>query len=331
MRKRNLVLLLMLTTLVVAIAVLVIIKKDHPEYCTAQDYSSTVIYPDYMEQIGVVQHRESFAYTPFPYPSSEWMNFYSFDDDGVVIVHRQKEDKFFYNAVTIAQYALASWHDFTLTGDPSYKRSFLANANYLFNNYQQIDEDEVAYPYYFRFDNYGGIEPPWYSAMAQGNALSALAHLYRLKPSKGLEVRMRHIKNFMKRPINEGGSAAKTPEGYAWVAEYAISPTPYVLNGFVFSIMGLVDYLSVFPEDTETQDYLNDLLSTLKNTIELYDTGTWLLYDRYKPKYVSLRYLEFQTIQSYQLYEITRDRFFLKMFEKWKSYYYDCIKKHSDT
>lgn len=261
-------------------------------------------------------------YTPFPYLPEEWAELYSIDKNGVVMVHRTVEDDFFYNPVTVSQYAIANFKAYTDTKDEKYKQAFLANAKHLRTHFAAPAKDEISYPYPFQFYE---LPAGWHSAMAQGQVISALALEYRLTGDPAVKEHVRKVKNFMLKPMEDGGTLATTPEGGPWLEEYA-SPPPsrLVLNGAVFATVGLYDYLTVNPEDQEARKMYDKIVRTLKDSMDYYDTGHWLVYDRRNADIVDYRYMEFQTLQMYQMYEITGDVFFLDRYKKWKKYFMTC-------
>lgn len=274
----------------------------------------------YIESPQAYSHLKYQNYVPLPYKPSEWEELYDLDPDGIVRVYREKEDKLFYNTVTIAQYALSNFKMYEDTGEAQYRDRFVQNAKYLMEHYEDRKNLGYAYPYGFDFPKYK-LTPSWYSAMAQGQVLSVLAYYYKISPDPKILNHLVQTKNFMLTPISDGGTMAVISGGGLWLEEYAKNPPPFVLNGAVFAITGLYDYLSVNPGDVDAQDKFQIIIATLKERIAHYDSGEWLYYDGISQEDVSVRYMEFQTLQMYQLYQLTQDVFFLDLYNKWLQYY----------
>uniref|UniRef100_A0A0M3J7P5 heparosan-N-sulfate-glucuronate 5-epimerase n=1 Tax=Anisakis simplex TaxID=6269 RepID=A0A0M3J7P5_ANISI len=84
------------------------------------------------------------------------------------------------------------------------------------------------------------LEAGWHSAMAQGHALSVLTRAYAItKELKYLRAAVKGTKLFK---INAGeGGVRNDLFGYAWYEEYPTQPGTFVLNGFMYSLIGLYD------------------------------------------------------------------------------------------
>ncbi len=252
----------------------------------------------------------------------EWEQLYIIDDNGVVCVDYKGDISIQYNPTTIAQYALACYNNYIETGDDAVKDIFLKQVQWLKTHYTVINDNTIGYQYDFPWLSYG-LSTGWYSGLAQGQIISVFARAYDLTGDKTLIPLMVKSKNLMLLPVKEGGLMAHTPEGYIWVEEYPSEKPSLVLNGFVSTVLGLYDYMSFFPEDENTRCFYNHCIDSLKKTIAYYDTGDWLVYDRYQDNHimpVNERYMRFQTKQMEQMYNITSDSFFLELYNKYRDY-----------
>lgn len=288
-------------------------------------------YPEYIDHVGSYQKGELQLYAPLPYLPEEWARLYDIDENGVVRIYKEEEKTYFYDVVTISQLALANFKKYVDTSEPRYKDAFLANSSYLKSHYQTRSEDEIAYPYEF---SHGRLKPGWYSAMAQGQVISTLVLEYKLTREPSLLEHVRKVKNFMLRSMEDGGTLTKTPEGGLWLEEYAVPPADFVLNGAIFALVSLYDYLSVIPDDPQVKEILPQLLTSMKASVPLYDTGRWVIYDRKHGYKINSRYMEIHVLQMYQMYQVTGDPFYLDTYERWRRYYDTCVvdklpEKHS--
>lgn len=131
----------------------------------------------------------------------------------------------------------------------------------------------------------GFVELPsgWYSAMGQGHAISLLARAYA--HSKGdtryLRAAIAGLKPFQV-PSEQGGVAAVFMDKYTWYEEYPTSPPSFILNGFIYSLLGLYDLNSTqvpIGFDNDAGALLEQGLTSLKKMLLLFDTGSGTSYD----------------------------------------------------
>ena len=125
------------------------------------------------------------------------------------------------------------------------------------------------------------LPPGWYSAMAQGQAMSLLIRAYiRTSNRKYLDCALRatHLFDI---PSAKGGVLAKFMGRYDWFEEYPTTPSCYVLNGFIYSLIGLYDLKTIAPEEerTEANQLYSAGLESLKALLPLFDTGSGSIYD----------------------------------------------------
>ncbi len=125
------------------------------------------------------------------------------------------------------------------------------------------------------------IPPGWYSAMAQGQAISTLTRAYKkTQDYKYLRSALRATQVF-RIPSSEGGVLAKLFGRVPWYEEYPTTPSAFVLNGFIYSLIGLYDLHSTAGDEErrEALKLYNDGMKSLKTLLPLYDTGSGTIYD----------------------------------------------------
>ena len=125
------------------------------------------------------------------------------------------------------------------------------------------------------------LAPGWYSAMAQGQAMSLLARAYiQTKERQYLDAALNAIKLF-DIPSKRGGVRAMFMDKRAWYEEYPTTPSSFVLNGFIYSLIGLYDLKSIVPHKhaAEVERLYNTGMDSLKSMLPLFDTGTGSVYD----------------------------------------------------
>lgn len=242
----------------------------------------------------------------------------SFDSIGVHLTNKN------YHPVNACHYALYCYDEYNATGNEKFKTAFLAQIKYLRDStkYREFDGDKVGYPYHITFHD---LKPPWYSALAQSEAISVLVRYYALTNDETILTLIIKLKNFMVAPMEKDkGTMTKTPEGHLWYEEYPNSKQEkLVLNGFFLSIVALHDYVNLFPDDFETRCLYDSSIISAKASIKFYDTGTWLKYNRGDGRLVANGYMKWQILEMKFLYNITNDIFFKNQYMLWSTYAYN--------
>jgi D-glucuronyl C5-epimerase C-terminus len=242
----------------------------------------------------------------------------SFDNNGVHLTNGK------YHPVNACHYALYCYDDYKATGTERFRKAFLAQVSYLRDStkYDEYDGIKVGYPYLIQFHD---LKPPWYSALAQSEAISVLVRYYAMTNDKTILPLIVKLRNFMVAPMADGrGTMNMTPEGNIWFEEYPNSPQEkQVLNGFFLGLVALYDYINLFPDDKESKDYYERAIKSAKESIKFYDTGSWLKYNRGDQRLVANGYIKWQILEMKLVYATTNDEFFKNLYMLWSSYAYD--------
>lgn len=201
-----------------------------------------------------------------------------------------------------------------------------------------------------RLEGLPPLAPGWHSAMAQGHALSTLARGYKLTKNK--EQYMRVLKQAMLPftvPSSKGGVRTIFMEKYVWYEEYPTIPSSFVLNGFIYSLLGLYDFKSLLEEENlrgslssnnkityETVSKLfDDGMTSLKNMLPLYDSGSRTIYDlrhlqlKTQPNIARWDYHTTHMSQLALLSTIDDDPIFLRFLGYWYGYMRGQLAKHN--
>jgi len=154
--------------------------------------------------------------------------------------------------------------------------------------------------------------------MAQGEAISVLSRAYLLTENQSyIESAERAIGAF-EHSVNEGGVRYIDENDNVFYLEYACQAHPRVLNGFVFSLFGLLDFYKT-TGCKKALSLFNHGIKTLKVRLKDYDTSDWTYYDLLG-KRSTKTYHRIHYTQLFELYSLTRDWQFLEYAEKWSSY-----------
>uniref|UniRef100_A0AAV2J8F3 heparosan-N-sulfate-glucuronate 5-epimerase n=1 Tax=Knipowitschia caucasica TaxID=637954 RepID=A0AAV2J8F3_KNICA len=147
-------------------------------------------------------------------------------------------------------------------------------------------------------EGFRALEPGWYSAMAQGQAMSTLVRAFLLtREHRYLSSALRALGPF-RIPSAQHGVKAVFMNKYDWYEEYPTSPSSFVLNGFIYSLLGLYDLSETAGERgggggggaggggggeaggaSEAAELFRRGMASLKAMLPLFDTGSGSIYD----------------------------------------------------
>ncbi|CAI2349231.1 unnamed protein product [Caenorhabditis sp. 36 PRJEB53466] len=188
------------------------------------------------------------------------------------------------------------------------------------------------------------LPPGWHSAMAQGHGMSVLTRAWHeFSDEKYLKAAIDALDLF-KKNASEGGVRASF-FGIPWFEEYPTTPGSFVLNGFLYSLIGLYDLsqLRIHPETTEivrkrvaeASELYAEGVRSLKQLLPLYDTGSGTIYDL---RHVALGTApnlarwDYHAVHVYLLKWIAgieNDDFLSKTADRWIGYAYGKRAKHN--
>ncbi len=211
-----------------------------------------------------------------------------FDDQGILQIHSYIDIKvgkgYYYYPITIGQYALAVFHAYLKTKSQEKKEHFLKIALWFYNNRTDDPqngtywETTVPKPEYKVFS-------PWKSAFAQSRALSVLLRAWQLTGNIDyLEVCKKALIPFTL-DIEEDGVTANKKKGYPFYEEYVADAPTMVLDGHMFSLFGLYDFMRAIPENLDKENHLlakklfNDGISSLEHWLPKFDMGFWMCFN----------------------------------------------------
>jgi len=151
------------------------------------------------------------------------------------------------NPVTVAQYGLGAYSRFLHNRAPADRDIAVRAADWLVSHQQP--DGRWLYRFNFKFPG-GSMVAPWASALAQGQAMSLLERVYRLTDQR--RYRNAAVKALapLERPVSSGGlqRCFRGDCRLPFLEEYPTTSHPsYVLNGFMFTLLGVYDLASVAP------------------------------------------------------------------------------------
>jgi len=225
--------------------------------------------------------------------------------------------------VTIAQAALSCFHGQQRSGNPTERKSYINQINWLKNNYVRLGAGLAAYEYHFPWSY--GLEPGWRSGLAQGQAISALIRYYYDTGDTSVLKLIRALERLMMLPESRGGLRVTTRDGGIWIEEYPSNPPSLVLNGFISAVFGLYEFAKLFSNDKTARSQLSAALNSIKTSLHLYDSGDWTYLDLRGESHPKSNdgYALGYVYQLKTLWEITKDPLFLAASLRWASFYWD--------
>jgi len=181
-----------------------------------------------------------------------------------------------YHPIVIIQYGLAH-HDLALDGDGEAKEVFVKCTRWLEENATEEALGRfVVWPYTFPIRT-PRVRPPWISGMAQGQALSLLARAFlKTQSARTAEVAHRAARSFCC-TVRDGGVVSVSESGAYIIEEVAHPSAIHILNGFLYGLFGLYEYLKVF-EDADLQPVFEKCLRGVEEILPLFDMGWWSRY-----------------------------------------------------
>ena len=229
-----------------------------------------------------------------------------------------------YNPDAVAQYGLGCYDIFLKTSDLSYKRKFLAQANWFVENLQRINAEVGLWQYNFDFEYQSRLKNPWHGALAQGHGLSILARAYEVtKDEIYLQTAQKAFESFRRPVTAPGGVMLVDNHDYIWFEEAIVEPPTHVLNGFISALWGVYDYY-LTSRDKEALRLYKEGVRTLGDYLPLYDIGFWSVYHLVNTRIkmiASSYYHNLHILQLKVMYSLTGNEIFLSYSQKWKNYY----------
>lgn len=224
----------------------------------------------------------------------------------------------FINPIHVSQYGLAHLQHYWDTK----QRTLLDDALVIAQELVEIagqEGDALCWRYPLALHDQTG----WLSAMAQGQVASFLLRIGSLTSDEILMKKGGAALAPFARTIDEGGVQTHL-KGNIWFEEYAISPPPFTLNGFIVALLGLRDASLILENETFGSLYEAGY-QTLLDTLPLFDLGHWSRYDLTRRRKFGLSfanlaspfYHRFHLELLKVMYRLTREQLFSDYLERW--------------
>ena len=257
-----------------------------------------------------------------------------FDEEGIPVNRAYidvKDGKPHYYPISIGQVGLSIFHQYLKSGDQAQRDHFLRIAKWFVRNHKEDARlgcfwlTDIPKPEY-------QVYSPWKSAFTQSRALSILLRAWQeTGDSSYLELATKALKSF-EYDIQEGGVAIRRKSSEIFYEEYVAEYPTRVLDGHIFSLFGLYDYLRAVSTQHDTDGHnqatrlFEEGVQGLIDALPHYDLGYWLLFNRCEvpgyPEYdpCTINYLQLVCRQLEILFKITEMEVFSQYQEKFRSY-----------
>ena len=202
----------------------------------------------------------------------------TFDEDGI-----PKVQYYFgleYVPTTAFHWGLVSISKYLTTGEQDFLNNSLNVSTWAVAN--QSENGGWLWPFSYVYGFHGSvlgvIEENWYGAMTQGLGMSFLTRMYTVTGNETYLDAAKNASKLFNVTVENGGFLRYYGE-YPWYEEY---PTPasgsFVLNGYIYSLIGLYDLYATTGTNISKQLY-DDGVNSLTNMISLFDLGCSSAYD----------------------------------------------------
>jgi len=222
-----------------------------------------------------------------------------------------------YNPTRIAAYGLAHYNQYLATGSSDSREQFKKVADWFMHR-----SSNGLWTYEF---SWGDLDPPWISAMAQGEGISVLVRAWHLSGDERYLERALMATEPFSREISDGGVLAYLDGRDPFLEEYPTPNPSHVLNGFLFAVIGLADIERMADRTLPTNLGVDRWVEVLGRHLHEWDLGFWSAYDLSLASHrlrnpTTVSYHRLHISQLHYLGEYARSRVLLETAKKWDKY-----------
>lgn len=238
----------------------------------------------------------------------------TFDENGVPMTGNK--EGLYYFSIHIAQYGFMLHADWLESRTPE-TLIILKNCLAKLESLKIVKGDTCAW-YTDVYNERYEIDSHWPSAMAQGEVISFYLRMYQILKEEELLKTAIQAYNFLKIEYQDGGVRRYDKNGYLWLEEYPSKEPSFVLNGFIYAILGLYDLYRI-TKALDVKEDIESCILTLRKNLNKFDVGYWSLYDMQKKELVRYYYQKNVHVPQLEiLYLLTGEELFLKYKVRWE-------------
>ena len=244
------------------------------------------------------------------------------DADGIPLLNYHGEIGLQYNPIAISQWGLGNYNIFAKTGSRDAHTKFLKASDWLCGRLEKNSDGLHVWNHYFDWEYRQTLKAPWYSGLAQGQAISLLVRAHAESGErKYLNCAALAFRSFLT-DVASGGVRFVDAEKNIWFEEYLVSPPTHILNGFIWAAWGVYDYF-LATGSREAMGLFVAAVKTLDANLGRYDLGFWSRYELSRtllPMIASPFYHRLHVTQLRVMHRITSERTFGQYAERWEGY-----------
>ena len=216
----------------------------------------------------------------------------------------------------VALKARESFYSYRKTRNESELKYALFLTEYLISTATlQKNGSFIIWQYSFEWPPYN-ISREWTGSLAQAGSLKVFLLAYQATGDKRyLEFAEKALAAFEVEVSQEGLLVLRNNNFY-WYPEYAIESPPFVLNGFITTLLWIKEYHDTTGNMAAKKLY-DEGMQSLIHYLPDYDMGNWSYYDALGHR-ASEHYHRMHVEQMLSLYKLTGERIFLEYHERWK-------------
>ncbi len=258
-------------------------------------------------------------YVDFRKALGEDFSEYEFTPQYVPLVRFHRSPEWQHNPVTVCQWALFNYNAYISSEKNKYYEIFLNQAEWLAATATEGPNDSAVWLYHVDIPFYG-IEKPWISGMAQGEALAVLVRAHALSGDERFTRIAQKASRIFQVAVSDGGVMATFPDGKPIIEEYPAVHLTGVLNGFMLALLGMSDY-AAYTDDPEIRRLFINCIQGLVTNLFRYDCGYWSLYDLWQPvRLSSVAYHRLHIVLLQVLGKLTDEPFLISSARTWQGY-----------
>ena len=213
----------------------------------------------------------------------------------------------YYNPLLCAHFALVCYNDFIKTKQPEALDFFWMQVYYL-------EKTALENQHRFYYDWQGHH---FYSGITQSVIASVFTRAFLLTKEGKWKDLARDTLSQMFVPVGEGGNFTHDTEGYVWIEEYPkMGRLGMVLNGFIYSLIGVYEYLILCDGDDKLETYCQKMTESLFKTLYFYKFGRFTRYGRFEKTFENIDYQGRNYYLFKHLFELTNNEAFETLMHK---------------
>jgi heparosan-N-sulfate-glucuronate 5-epimerase len=246
--------------------------------------------------------------------------FGEFDSNGIPMVGFGKDAH--YSQIYIIQLGLIS-HDLILKKVKQNENLQVLErcVNWLIDNEEYFNES-IIWRNNYSNERYG-LSAGWVSSMYQGQIISLFLRYGQMTNQLDYFIeKSLKIYSYFDYHYNDGGVQRRDENNNLWFEEYPSPEPSFVLNGFIYTLFGIVDLYRV-TNDIRIQKVIDECVETLENNMEKYSLNYWSIYDQLHKELASKYYHKNIHIPLMEImFKLTKKKIFNEYKIKWEKQLY---------